>query len=299
MWSTNTVPDGYLICDGSAVSRTTYAELFGVIGTTYGAGNGSTTFNLPNYKGKVGVGKNSADTDFSTIGKTGGEKEHTLTVEEMPSHAHPIRYYSGSVSDYLGGSTADYGLANSTTYTGTYSSVIAPTGGDQPHNNLQPYIVNNFIIKYKNFETVSLSDLTVNNLTVNGDITVTGTPNIEAMKDYIVEIKDDQDGWCWRKYNSGRFEAWLYKSYGILSFTTAISLGGGTWYRNPDYYPLRIDMPFTVEKIDCVNGNWKNTKWMMSTIYNYSTYVAYYLVQDSQGASNNNQINLYVSGRYK
>jgi len=54
-----TAPSGYLLCDGSAVSRTTYADLFSVIGTTYGAGDGSTTFNLPHLKGTVPVGKDS------------------------------------------------------------------------------------------------------------------------------------------------------------------------------------------------------------------------------------------------
>ena len=62
-------PTGWLICDGSAVSRTTYAELFKVIGTSYGAGDGSTTFNLPNKKGRVSAGYDSTNSKFNTIGK--------------------------------------------------------------------------------------------------------------------------------------------------------------------------------------------------------------------------------------
>jgi len=82
-----TAPEGYLLEDGSAVSRTTYAKLFTVIGTTYGSGDGLTTFNLPDSRGRVTVAK-STDTEFNAMGKKGGEKEHTLTIAEMPSHTH-------------------------------------------------------------------------------------------------------------------------------------------------------------------------------------------------------------------
>ena len=70
-FDSDTIPSGWLLCDGRAVSRTEYAELFKVIGTKHGSGNGSTTFNLPNPKGRTLVGKDSSDTDFSELGKTG------------------------------------------------------------------------------------------------------------------------------------------------------------------------------------------------------------------------------------
>ena len=73
-----TAPTGWLMCDGSEVSRITYNNLFIAIGTNYGAGDGSTTFNLPNLKGKVVVGADSQDTDFDTVGNTGGEKTQLL-----------------------------------------------------------------------------------------------------------------------------------------------------------------------------------------------------------------------------
>lgn len=88
MWATGSAPTGWLICDGSAISRTTYAALFAVIGTVYGAGDGSTTFNLPNLKGRVVVGRDSADADWDTLGETRGSKTHTLTISEMPVHSH-------------------------------------------------------------------------------------------------------------------------------------------------------------------------------------------------------------------
>lgn len=87
LWSTLTAPEDWLICDGTAVSRSSFSDLFGVIGTTYGAGDGSSTFNLPNFQGRVPVGL-SSENDFDELGKTGGEKSHTLTVDEMPSHTH-------------------------------------------------------------------------------------------------------------------------------------------------------------------------------------------------------------------
>jgi microcystin-dependent protein len=88
MWATTTAPTTWLLCDGAAVSRTTYAALFAVISTTYGAGDGSTTFNLPSLKGKVPVGRDSADAAFNTMGLSGGAKTHTLDTSEMPVHTH-------------------------------------------------------------------------------------------------------------------------------------------------------------------------------------------------------------------
>ena len=147
-FSSDTIPNGWLLCDGRAVSRTEYAELFKAIGTKHGSGDGSTTFNLPNPKGRTLVGKDSTDTDFNELGKTGGEKTHTLTVSELPSHSHVInsfrQYETGSSTDSskLGRTTPGADGGNSTIATGG-------TGGGQPHNNLQPYLVTNFIIKAK------------------------------------------------------------------------------------------------------------------------------------------------------
>lgn len=79
-------PQGYLFCDGSAVSRDTYAALFAVIGTTYGAGDGSTTFNLPDLTGRVVIGVSGAH----ALGTTGGEASHALLAAEMPEHHHEV-----------------------------------------------------------------------------------------------------------------------------------------------------------------------------------------------------------------
>ncbi len=157
----DTAPSGYLFCDGSAVSRTTYAALFVVLGTKFGTGDGSTTFNLPDRRKRVGVGLDSTDTDFATLGKTGGEKTHTLTTAEMPSHAHTGVTNSQGVHNHAywhsggntgpGGYNANYSsLHDVTDAAGAHSHnvTINNTGGNGAHNNLQPYIVVNYIIKY-------------------------------------------------------------------------------------------------------------------------------------------------------
>ena len=138
------IPDNWLLCNGQAVSRTDYAELFAAIGTTWGAGDGSTTFNVPTKEGLVTVGKKTSDSDFNTLGKTGGEKEHTLTVDEMPAHNHGVSFSSGT-GEY---NTAARGDGNDQEMGYAFTSVSS-TGEGKAHNNLQPYTTSNFIIKAK------------------------------------------------------------------------------------------------------------------------------------------------------
>ena len=137
----DTAPNGWLLCDGSAVSRTTYANLFSVLGTKCGAGDGSTTFNLPNIKGRVLVGVDPDDTDFNVVGKTGGEKTHTLTIDEMPSHNHQLGFrHAAGGSGFTTKASEDNG--------GGGYGYSENTGGGQAHNNLQPYAAVNYIISY-------------------------------------------------------------------------------------------------------------------------------------------------------
>lgn len=140
MWGAAVAPVGYVLCDGAAISRIVYATLFALIGTTYGSGDGTTTFNVPNMKGKVVVGFNSAETEFDALGETGGAKTHTLSTAEMPSHNH------GLPTRASGNTT--FGIPNSSASSYNYNVLYsASEGGGGSHNNLQPYITLNFIIK--------------------------------------------------------------------------------------------------------------------------------------------------------
>jgi len=143
MWPTTSAPTGYLLCAGAAVSRTTYAALFAIIGTTFGSGDGSTTFNLPDTRRKVRVGKGGTGTATlaNTTGSTGGAETHTLTVTEIPAHTHTY-----TRPNYL--STYDSSLAAQGSNSSTGGIATGSTGGDGAHNNMQPSIVMMTIIKY-------------------------------------------------------------------------------------------------------------------------------------------------------
>jgi microcystin-dependent protein len=170
IWPTASAPTGHLLCNGAAVSRSTYAGLFGVIATTFGVGDGSTTFNLPNLKGKVIVGVDAGQTEFTPLATTGGEKTHVLTSGEMPSHTHTQNAHNHTQDAHAhniqrsgaqansGGTGGIFALLNSsgTGYQDTQTAVATNqaatatnqnTGGDGAHNNLQPYIALNYVIK--------------------------------------------------------------------------------------------------------------------------------------------------------
>lgn len=150
-WGSATAPPNWLLCEGQAVSRATYASLFAAIGTTYGAGNGSTTFNLPDFRGRVPVGRDASQSEFDVLGESGGAKTHTLTVAEMPSHTHlDITGFGVSVPN-----GSYYGVASHDS-----AGQTGATGGNGPHNNLQPYRVVSFIIKASAGETPGDSALT-------------------------------------------------------------------------------------------------------------------------------------------
>jgi microcystin-dependent protein len=137
------IPEGWLECNGASISRTQYAGLFAAIGTTYGAGDGSTTFGLPDFRGRVLVGVDSTQTEFASIGQTGGAKTHVLTVAQMPPHTHDIKMDSDTTPD--GGTGA---VASEDTFNVTLKDGTLTTGGGEAHNNLQPYLTMRWMIKY-------------------------------------------------------------------------------------------------------------------------------------------------------
>ena len=172
--STINIPTNWKICDGSEVSRTDYAELFNVIGTAYGAGDGETTFNLPDKRGRVSVSLDLNQTEFNSLGLKGGEKKHTLKVNEIPHHAHPQNTIGtdGAINPWV--SSANSGAwgvesRNQHSYHNGNGTTLATggAGGDQAHNNLQPYEVDVWIIKVSNLVS-SLEETTgtiIDNLT--------------------------------------------------------------------------------------------------------------------------------------
>ena len=158
-----TIPDGFLLCDGAAYKRTEYPELFAAIGTIYGAGDGETTFNVPNLSTRVPVGVG----DDYYLGATGGEAEHTLTIDEIPQHRHSIYNEFGRLRFGVtygadkGQPDGDkaYNLVNSTEVAEGDRLMAANVGNDKPHNNMQPYTVVNYIISTGKDTAVSVQDI--------------------------------------------------------------------------------------------------------------------------------------------
>ncbi len=169
MYGGSSAPAGWLICDGSAVSRTTYAALFAAIGTTFGTGDGSTTFNLPNFKGRIPIGVGQGDTAEGggsgtdrILGAMAGAEKHTQTTGEVGSHGHTVTvtdpghyhiYYEGDSSS--GGYSNGWGPTSSTRYarttdssttgiTATANISASPTAMDI----MNPVLAVSFIIKY-------------------------------------------------------------------------------------------------------------------------------------------------------
>ena len=140
--------NGWLRCAGEAVSRTTYADLFAVIGTAFGAGDGSTTFNLPDCRGRVlGAIGTGVGLSARALGDTVGAETHTLTIGEMPAHNHEVNdpghrhAYQNQAGDngpagFSDG--ADNDEYNQFTDYVTTGITLDNTGGGGAHNNMQP-----------------------------------------------------------------------------------------------------------------------------------------------------------------
>jgi microcystin-dependent protein len=167
-----TAPSGFLFCFGQAVSRTvTYAALFAAIGTTYGTGDGATTFNLPDFRGRVGAGQDdmggtsanrltglSGGVDGDVLGATGGAESHALTTAQLAAHQHFVAYdvnsvspttlnatnYMSKIGDYSGPSNYSLGGQSLQSNVGLTSN----TGSGDAHNNVQPTIIVNKIIRF-------------------------------------------------------------------------------------------------------------------------------------------------------
>ena len=167
----STSPAGWLLCFGQTVSRTTYAGLFATIGTTWGSGDGSTTFGLPDLRGRAVAGKDDmggsaanrltaagSGITGTTLGTSGGTETHTLITSQMPSHTHTqdahghnIQRSNSAATSVGADASALYRPQQSTgaSYVDTQSTTATNqnTGGGGAHQNTQPTIILNYIIK--------------------------------------------------------------------------------------------------------------------------------------------------------
>ena len=146
-------PENYMFADGSAISRTDYQELFAIIGTTYGEGDGSTTFNLPDKRERVSVMVKEGSTNFETLGKKVGSSTQTLSVENIPPHDHELPYIpseSGSLKTKYNYGIARESATNSSSGNGNPGNLgTATTGSGSAFDIIQPTLVCNYIIKVK------------------------------------------------------------------------------------------------------------------------------------------------------
>jgi microcystin-dependent protein len=155
LWFTDAPPTHFLIANGSAVSRNTYSVLFGILGTTYGVGDGSTTFNLPDFKGRtlIGSGTGAGLTPRSLADKVGTET-HTLSVAELAGHAHQEK--GGNNQDAYErtttGSSSNVQLQSGSA--GTSLQQTGSAGSDSSHNNMQPSLCVNLIIAYEDVSDI-------------------------------------------------------------------------------------------------------------------------------------------------
>lgn len=144
----NTIPGGWLLCDGAAISRIEFSRLFAAIGTMYGAGDHTTTFNVPNVRSRVITGLGD-DAEFNTIGKTGGVTRHQLTIGELPAHTHGLLAQFTTVAGVMTQATAPIYLGGEANRADRVISngIAQSTGSNQSHTNLAPYIVMHYMIK--------------------------------------------------------------------------------------------------------------------------------------------------------
>ena len=135
----STAPAGWLVANGSTVSRAAYPRLFSLLGTMYGVGDGSTTFGLPNLTGRSPIGVDSGSPLINTVGKMAGEIYVTLTLPQIPPHSHSIDGHPQNRSD----GNHDHPMYDQG---GTRNSGSA--GGGEPHLNLHPVVSLLPLIKY-------------------------------------------------------------------------------------------------------------------------------------------------------
>ncbi|HEX9375503.1 MAG TPA: tail fiber protein [Actinomycetota bacterium] len=152
MFGGNFAPQGWALCNGQPMPISENEVLFTLIGTTYG-GDGQVTFNLPNLQSRVPLHQGTGPGGSTyTLGEQAGVEQVTVTVQQTPSHTHPviattnIATATGPGGNVLAQSSVARMYIQDQTDTQMAATSIGPTGGSQPHENIQPYLTVNFII---------------------------------------------------------------------------------------------------------------------------------------------------------
>ncbi|MDX1802432.1 MAG: tail fiber protein [Alcanivorax sp.] len=150
LFAFHTVPRGWMACNGQLLTINQYQALFSLLGTTYG-GDGISTFALPNLQGRVPV--HTGTEHGMLLGQSAGAMTHTLTGNEMPRHSHQVMADSAAATSaepgnglWAASASSPYAKPADNNPVTMASAAIADAGSDQPHNNMQPYLVTNFCI---------------------------------------------------------------------------------------------------------------------------------------------------------
>lgn len=246
-----TAPQGYLFCEGQLLDKSKYPELYSICGDLFGEST-TTQFYLPDLRGRVIAGYDENDTSFNTIGKLLGEKSHTLTVSEMPSHTHGIYGALTGENKSITNSGNDWGVG---TTRGWNTAALTDTGGGQAHNNIQPTLVLKWIVKAYALLPTDYFANGYDNMPVgscieyNGDNIPTGYEEIDNdLKERVEELEnkiavetgeEQQIGMLddlplYRKIysigSSSSLNTDLSLSLGISNLKKVISLTGGVYF---------------------------------------------------------------------
>lgn len=205
------IPNGFILCDGRELDRSVYQRLFDAIGTKYGNGDGFATFNVPDLRGRFIFGLEGDD----DIGSKGGEKTHLLTIDEAPAHRHDGLWVDGQRFNVLAGTKTGYGTEwkHAATYEGgPYTNEV---GGSQPHNNMPPYITMMYMISTGiNYDDPALT---------NDELLLMFAPAIGTYMYCEYDPNDRYPGTTWEQVEQGKFliasgeEYENGKSYGSLT----------------------------------------------------------------------------------
>lgn len=143
-------PAGWLLCKGQSLARSSYPDLFKAIGTLYGAADAQ-SFSIPDLRTRVPVGVSDNHVTFGQMGSQGGEERHTLLVSELPAHTHILKgvgkTFKGGLEQTNLGAGSGWTTVTNYTAAGNPNLEAAATGSNNPHNNMPPYIVLNYIIR--------------------------------------------------------------------------------------------------------------------------------------------------------